>query len=193
MLPSFTGNLHCCKSGLSASKVRWLELSQLSLCSEFDKENSMEFSLISLPTYTFYYCGYALILPWSSCYSSHVTPCDCDLWCDHMWPSVTPLWHCDKVMWYFPTLHLVVVSPKEKKKKRNIDNDLAILPSHDKVALLPSSNSKATVSSLCSLPVPIYLKFSWIFEWKERVWECLGTWFISGIFPHRSRIHTRLD
>jgi len=57
-------------------------------------------------------------------------------------------------------LHLVVVSPKEKKKKRNIDNDLAILPSHDKVALLPSSNSKATVSSLCSLPVPIYLKFS---------------------------------
>jgi len=170
MLPSFTGNLHCCKSGLSASKVRWLELSQLSLCSEFDKENSMEFSLISLPTYTFYYCGYALILPWSSCYSSHVTPCDCDLWCDHMWPSVTPLWHCDKVMWYFPTLHLVVVSPKKKKKKRNIDNDLAILPSHDKVALLPSSNSKATVSSLCSLPVPIYLKFSWIYLhfWVER-------------------------
>jgi len=30
-------------------------------------------------------------------------------------------------------LHLVVVSPKEKKKKRNIDNDLAILPSHDNI------------------------------------------------------------
>jgi len=30
-------------------------------------------------------------------------------------------------------LHLVVVSPrKEKKKKRNINNNLAILPSHDK-------------------------------------------------------------
>jgi len=29
-------------------------------------------------------------------------------------------------------LHLVVVSPrKEKKKKRNINNDLAVLPSHD--------------------------------------------------------------
>ena len=33
---------------VSVSKVQWLELSQLSLCSEFDKENSMEFSLISL-------------------------------------------------------------------------------------------------------------------------------------------------
>jgi len=41
----------------------------------------------------------------------------------------------------------------------------------------------------CSLPVPILLRFiliylnlSWIyFEWKERVRECLGTWFI---FPH---------
>ena len=33
---------------LSVSKVRWLELSQLSLCSEFDKENSMGFLLNSL-------------------------------------------------------------------------------------------------------------------------------------------------
>ena len=96
----------------------------------------MEFSLISLPTYTLYYYGYVLILPWSSCYSSHVIPCDCDLWLDHLWPPVTPLWHCDKVTWYFPMLHLVVVSPKKKKKKRkekkrNINNNLAILPSHD--------------------------------------------------------------
>jgi len=30
-------------------------------------------------------------------------------------------------------LHLVVVSPKKKKrKKRNINNDLAVLPSHDR-------------------------------------------------------------
>ena len=85
-------------------------------------------------TYTLYYCGYAFALPWSSCYSSHVTHCDCDLWCDHMWPSVTPkkkLWHCDKVTWYFPMLHLVVVNKKRKEKKRNINNDLANLPSHD--------------------------------------------------------------
>jgi len=33
---------------VSVSKVRWPELSQLSLCSEFDKENSMEFSFNSL-------------------------------------------------------------------------------------------------------------------------------------------------
>jgi len=106
-----------------ASKVQWPELSQLSLCLEFDKENSIEFSLIPLPTYTLCYCGYALTLPWSSCYSSHVTHCDCDLW------------YCDKVTWLFPALYLVVVSPikeKEKEKKRNINNDLAVLPSHDK-------------------------------------------------------------
>ena len=112
-LRQITNMLPLSQRQMSASKVRWLELSQLSLCSEFDKENSMEFSLISLPTYTLYYCSYVLILPWSSYYSSHVTPCDCDLW-----PPVTPLWHCDKVMWYFPMLHLVVVSPKKKKKKR---------------------------------------------------------------------------
>ena len=76
---------------VSASKVRWPELSQLSLCSEFDKENSMEFSLISLPTYTLYYCGYALTLLWSSCYSSHVTHCDYDLWHDYL------SHHCDIV------------------------------------------------------------------------------------------------
>ena len=122
--------------GLSASKVRWLELSQLSLCSEFDKENSMEFSLISLPTYTLYYHGYAPTLPWSSCYSSHVTHCDCDPWCDHMWPSVTPLWYCDKATWLFSALHLVVVSPikkrKRKEKEKNINNDLGVFPSHDR-------------------------------------------------------------
>ena len=55
-----------------------------------------------------------------------------------MWPSVTLLWHCDKVMWYFPVLHLVVISSirKEKKRKRNINNNLAILPSHDTTPLL---------------------------------------------------------
>ena len=62
---------------VSASKVQWPELSQLSLCSEFDKENKVltHFST----TYTLYYCGYTLTLPWSSCYSHHVTHCDCDL------------------------------------------------------------------------------------------------------------------
>ena len=119
---------------LSASKVRWLELSQLSLCSEFDKENSMEFSFISLPTYTLYYCGYALILPWSSCYSSHVTPCDCDLWHDHPWPSVTPivtLWQSHVILSHAPPCSCKS-KEKEKEKKRNINNDLAVLPSHDK-------------------------------------------------------------
>ena len=115
---------------VSASKVRWPELSQLSLCSEFDKENSMEFSLISLPTYTLYYCGYALILPWSSCYFSHVTPCDCDL-CDvtirHI---IVTLWQSHMILSHTPPCSCKS-KEKEKEKKRNIINDLAILPSHD--------------------------------------------------------------
>ena len=103
----------------------------------------MEFLLISLPTYTLCYCGYALTLLWSSCYSSHVIHCDCDcdcdvITCDH--PShQKKLWYCDKVMWLFPALHLVIVSPikeKEKEKKRNINNDLAVLPSHVTTSLL---------------------------------------------------------
>ena len=34
---------------LSVAKLRWPELSQLSLCSAFDKENSIEFPLDFLP------------------------------------------------------------------------------------------------------------------------------------------------
>jgi len=82
-------------------------------------------------TYTLYYYGYALTLPWSSCYSRHVTHCDSDMWHDHLWPSIIPLWHCDKVTWYFPMLHLIVVNKKRKEKKRNINNNLANLPSYD--------------------------------------------------------------
>ena len=108
---------------LSASKVWWLELSQLSLCLEFNKENSMEFLLISLPTYILYYCGYALILPWSSCYSSYVTPCDCDLWRDHLWPSVTPLWQSHVILSHTPPCSCKS-KEKEKEKKRNINNDI---------------------------------------------------------------------
>jgi len=37
--------------------------------------------------------------------------------------------HCD--IWHFPTLLPCIVSPKEKEKKRNINNNLVILPSHD--------------------------------------------------------------
>jgi len=150
---------------VSASKVRWLELSQLSLCSEFDKENSMEFLLIPLPTYTLCYCGYALTLLWSSCYFSHVTYCDCDPWHDH-------LWHCDKVTWLFPVLHLVVVSPikrKRKRKEKNINNDLAVLPSHDTMRqqsreILCSFHKKKTYI-LLELYIILLLLITFIFDY----------------------------
>ena len=101
---------------LLASKVWWPELSQLSLCSEFDKENSVEFSLISLSTYTLYYCGYVLTLPWSSCYSSHVTHYDCD----YLWPFVTPkkivtLWQSHVILSHTPPCSC---KSKEKEKEK---------------------------------------------------------------------------
>jgi len=97
--------------------------------------NTIEF-LLDLLYYIYnYYCGYVPRLPQSSCPSGDffVICCDCDLWlhCD-----VTILWlishFCDSVTSYviFPMLHLSK-KRKEKKKKRNINNDLAILPSHD--------------------------------------------------------------
>jgi len=80
---------------MSASKVQWLKLSQLSLCSEFDKENLMEFLLNSLLLIHFTTVAMHLLS-----HGPHVTlvmwhTVTCDLWCDHMWPSITPLWHCD--------------------------------------------------------------------------------------------------
>ena len=130
-----------------ASKVRWPELSQLSLCSEFNKENSIEFSLISLLLIHFTTMAMRLLS-----HGPHVTlvmwhTVTCDLWHDHLWLSITLLWHCDKVTWYFPALHLVVVSPIRKEKKRNINNNLAILPSHDTICRAGRRTEKGATSS----------------------------------------------
>ena len=121
---------------VSASKVWWLELNQLSLCSEFDKENSMEFLFNSLLLIHFTTVAMCLLShgPYVTLVIWHTVTVTIT-W--HLWPSVTPMWHCDKVMWYFSMLHLVVVSPirkeKKRKRKRNINNDLAVLPSHDRI------------------------------------------------------------
>ena len=77
---------------VSASKVQWLELSQLSLCSEFDKENLIEFSLISLLLIHF--------TTMAMCLLSHGPHVTLVMWhtVTMTWPSITLLWHCDKVM-----------------------------------------------------------------------------------------------
>ena len=90
-------------------------------------------------TYTLYYCGYVLTLPWSSCYFSHVTHCDCDLWHDHPWPSITPivtLWQSHVILSHTPSCSCKKRKEKKRKRKRNINNDLAVLPSHDTTPLL---------------------------------------------------------
>jgi len=70
---------------VSASKVQWPKLSQLSLCSEFDKENSMEFSLISLLLIHFTTVAIRLLS-----HGPHVTLT--------MWPTVT-LCHTIVTLW----------------------------------------------------------------------------------------------
>jgi len=81
--------------------------------SAFNKENLMEFPLDFLHYLYNYYMVCALL---SHAYhmTHHVTSCDYDY---------VTLSH---------TLFCVVSPRKRKKKKRNINNNLAILPSHDK-------------------------------------------------------------
>ena len=67
--------------------------------------------------------SYAPCLPQSSCPSADFFVTCCDLWL----VTMCVMWLCDCHM-IFPTLHL---SNNLKEKKRNINIDLAILPSHD--------------------------------------------------------------
>ena len=92
----------------------WARIKPTALCSVIDKENSIESSYISCTLFIQLLYGLCTTFPW--------------LLCDFI------VWHvtCDSVMWHFPILLPCVVSPKEKEKKRNINNDLAVLPSHDK-------------------------------------------------------------
>jgi len=65
---------------VSVSKVQWPELSQLSLCLEFDKENLMEFSLNSLLLIHFTTVAMRLLS-----HGSYVTLV--------MWHTMTVTWH----------------------------------------------------------------------------------------------------
>ena len=113
-------------SHLSASKVQWPELSQLSLCSEFDKENSMEFLLNSLLLIHFTTVAmrllshgpHATLVMWHTVTIRHTIV---TLWQSHMILFCTPSSSCKS-------------NKKRKEKKRNINNNLAVLPSHDIIA-----------------------------------------------------------
>ena len=128
----------------------WAGIKPTAPLSAFNKENSIEFSLDLLYYIYNYYHGYAPCLPQSSG-DPFVTSCDCDLWlhCD-----MTILWllsHlCDSVTSHviIPMLYLSN-KRKEKKKKRNINNDLAVLPSHDTKALISSYPHNIPVPKLC--------------------------------------------
>ena len=116
---------------LSASKVWWLELSQLSLCSEFDKENSMEFSLNSLLLIHFTTVAMCLL--------SHGPHDTLVMWHTVTVTSVTihhtivTLWQSHMILSHAPSCSCKSNKKrKEKKRKIKINNDLAVLPSHDR-------------------------------------------------------------
>jgi len=99
---------------VSAAKVWWLKLSQLSLCSAFDKENLIEFPLDSV-----YYLY------------KQSNPNPVLLSCASLWVNL--LLH---VCWYYKLKkkkkkRKIIFKIKEKKRKRKGNNDLADLPSHD--------------------------------------------------------------
>ena len=68
-------NVQLGKVSVSASKVRRPELSQLSLCSEFDKENSIEFPLDFLH-YLYNYYMVCVLFSHTYYVTHHVTSCD---------------------------------------------------------------------------------------------------------------------
>jgi len=84
-----------------------------------NKENLMEFSIYYTLLIQLLY-GLCTIFSYSIMWHDHVILPKC----------MTII--CDIVMWHFSTLLSCIVSPKRKKKKRNINNNLAILPSHDR-------------------------------------------------------------
>jgi len=79
-------------------------------------------------------CGYAPYFPWSLCYLSTVTvTCDSNvmwLFCDCCHTFF--LWLCDLSHDIFPCSTLVI-KEKKRKGKEILNNDLAILPSHDRL------------------------------------------------------------
>jgi len=95
----------------------WARIKPTAPLSAFNKENSIEFPLNFLHYLYNYYMVCALLS-----HGHHVTTlwchmfCDCDLWS----------WSCDTFP-HSPSL----CSKSKKKKKRNINNDLAVLPSHN--------------------------------------------------------------
>ena len=112
------------------------------LCSVFDKENSIEFPLDSVP--------YIYIF----------------------WLTLTLL----KVL-CFPMSHFTLTRPsirKEKKKKRNINNDLADLPSHDKF-ICPCSSRIAIITNNVPNPSNLSIIEKYFKSSTTMIFQVLGS------------------
>ena len=101
-------------SQLSVSKVWWPELSQLSLCSEFDKENSMEFLLNSLLLIHFTTVAMRLLShgPHVTLVMWHTVTVTCDVIICH---TIVTLWQSHMILSHTPSC-----SYKSNKKRKEI-------------------------------------------------------------------------
>jgi len=161
---------------MSAAKVRWLELSQLSLCSAFDKENSIEF-LLDFLHYLYNYYMVCALFSYAYHVTHHVTSCDI-MWCD----AVTSC-HVTMTMWHlwrdtfphFPLCSKSKIKEKEKKKKRNIDNNLAVLLSHDRLSLCHKLYSAISPSVLWWFP-----QSQWHLKVLEKTFQSIPVMFQSN-------------
>jgi len=125
----------------------------------FDKENSIEFPLDLLHyIYNYYvamlFISHGLHVTHQLTSLSHaVTP----LWCDHFCDYCHTFCDSVTITWYFPH-SILVIKEKKRKRKEKLNNDLAVLPSHDtSVYSFTSDFSCSTSSSSSIISIVLFL------------------------------------
>ena len=104
--------------------------------------------------YTLFPSVLMLLISWLLCHMLWLWLC---VWCDHSITTIIPFCDSMSVMWYFPCSTLV--------RKEILNNDLAILPSHDKNST--SSNYLTTIFYFSNLTPRVFL---WAIDNSQAFW-----------------------
>ena len=154
----------------------------------FDKENLIEFPLDLLHYIYNYYV--AMLFISHGLYVTHqltslsyaVTPLWCDHFCDNSHTFFVTLWLSHNI---FPP-SVLVIKEKKRKRKEILNNDLAILPSHDIFVYSFTSDFSCSTSSSSSIISIVLFLLSlspfYCFQFLSNICcytSCLITWIIS--------------